>query len=93
MSIRESDSFHSFSTSTYKLHSFSTPTQFHFILITSPTLSTNVRPLLKSLYQGPFNDFVVRNPLVDLDTRTNGKGIGNDFFRREVDKMLLSSGI
>ncbi|GAA5903636.1 TRAPP subunit BET5 [Sporobolomyces salmoneus] len=92
LSSRESDSFHSFSTSTYKLHSLSTPTQFHFVLLTSPT-PTSHRPLLRSLYTGPFNEYVVRNPLIDLDTRIGGKGIGNEKFRREVDRMLLTSGV
>ncbi|GAA5929482.1 TRAPP subunit BET5 [Sporobolomyces koalae] len=92
LSSRESDSFHSFSTSTYKLHSYSTPTQFHFILLTSPTRQT-MRPLLKSLYVGPFNEFVVRNPLVRLDTRDEGTGIGNDKFRREVDRILSSTTV
>ncbi|GAA5949354.1 hypothetical protein JCM3765_003380 [Sporobolomyces pararoseus] len=95
LSSREGDSFHSFSTSTYKLHSLSTPTQFHFILLTSPT-PTSHRPLLRTLYTGPFNEFVVRNPLVELDTRNEGgeaRGIGNEKFRREVDRILLSSGV
>ncbi|GAA5871714.1 hypothetical protein JCM16303_000841 [Sporobolomyces ruberrimus] len=93
LSSRESDSFHSFSTSTYKLHSLSTPSQFHFILLTSPTAQTH-RPLLKSIYEGIFNEYVVRNPLVELSTRRGeGKGIGNETFRREVDRLLLSSGV
>ncbi|GAA6017639.1 hypothetical protein JCM11491_005310 [Sporobolomyces phaffii] len=92
LSSRESDSFHSFSTSTYKLHSLSTPSAFHFVLVTSPT-PHSCRPLLRSIYTGPFNEFVVRNPLVHLDTRTAGAGIGNERFRREVDRVLLSSGV
>lgn len=31
--------------------------------------------------------------MVELDTRVAGKGIGNEKFRREVDRVLLSSGV
>lgn len=90
MSPRSGDeSFHSFSTSNYKLHYLHTPTSYHFVLLTSPTPSS-LRPLLRQLYTGPFAEHVARNPLAVLDTQKGGKGIDNPAFRQAVEKLLVT---
>ncbi|GAA5823626.1 hypothetical protein JCM10212_006708 [Sporobolomyces blumeae] len=152
------DAFHAFQTSTYKLHSYSSPTSWHLILLTSPSPSSSSslslsssssssssaasalhypssssststsstvssstpgssslasaalaaaattnplsgdttvsRQLLKRIYEGPFTEYVVKNPLVvSLDSNVSGRGIGNDKFRREVEKLLETAGV
>ncbi|BGP40902.1 Trafficking protein particle complex subunit BET5 [Rhodotorula kratochvilovae] len=89
LSSRDDESFHSVSTSAYKLHYLRTPTAFHLVLLTSPN-HPSLRPLLRQIYTGPFNEFVVRNPLADLDTQQSGRGIDNKQFRRAVEKMLAA---
>ncbi|GAA5907967.1 hypothetical protein JCM6882_001540 [Rhodosporidiobolus microsporus] len=89
LSSRGDESFHSFSTSHYKLHYLHTPTSFHFVLVTSP-MNASLRPLLRQLYTGPFADHVVRNPLASLDTQKGGKGVDNPAFRSAVEKLLAA---
>ena len=84
---REQDSFHSFSTSAYKLHYLHTNSSTHLVLITSPTM-TSQRSVLRQIYSGPFLEFVVRNSGVELDSRVSGMGIDNDRFRIEVDRII-----
>lgn len=83
---RDEDSFHSYSTSSYKLHYLHTPTSYHFVLITSPT-QESLRFILRQLYTGPFTEWVVKNPMVDLDPSC-GTGIDNVAFRAAVDKFV-----
>ncbi|KAL8280751.1 hypothetical protein RQP46_006755 [Phenoliferia psychrophenolica] len=86
---REDDSFHSFSTSAYKLHYLYTATAYHFVLVTSP-MPESLRYLLRQIYTGPFADHVVRNPMVQMDSASSGKGIDNDAFRVAVEKSLAA---
>lgn len=87
----DDDSFQSFSTSTYKLHYLHTATSYHFVLLTSP-MAESLRFLLRQIHTGPFTDWVIRNPLVDLDSN-NGKGIDNEQFRKSVEKLVLSINV
>ncbi|GAA6058205.1 hypothetical protein JCM3770_005012 [Rhodotorula araucariae] len=89
LSSRDDESFHSVSTTAYKLHYLRTPTAFHFVLLTSPN-HPPLRPLLGQIYTGPFNEFVVRNPLASLDSQHSGRGIDNKQFRRAVENMLAA---
>ncbi|BGP17031.1 hypothetical protein JCM10213_000333 [Rhodosporidiobolus nylandii] len=90
LSSRGDESFHSFSTSSYKLHYLHTPTSFHFVLVTSP-MPGSLRPLLRQIYTGPFAEYVVRNPLASLDTQKGGKGVDNAAFRAAVEKLLRAA--
>ncbi|SCV69754.1 BQ2448_1148 [Microbotryum intermedium] len=81
-----SDSFHSYSTSLYKLHYLHTPSNYHFVLVSSPR-PDSLRPQLRALYQGAFWEWVIRNPMVELDS-TKGTGIDNVAFRSAVERML-----
>ncbi|GAA5988135.1 hypothetical protein JCM10908_002080 [Rhodotorula pacifica] len=90
LSTRPDESFQALTTSAYKLHYLTTPSSFHFVLLTSPQ-SQSCRPLLRQIYTGPFNEYIVRNPLASLDTQKSGKGIDNQAFRRAVEKLLAAA--
>lgn len=45
-----------------------------------------LRFVLRQIYNGPFVDYVVRNPLVTMDSRE--QGIDNDYFRASVDRLI-----
>ncbi|WVO24140.1 uncharacterized protein IAS62_005504 [Cryptococcus decagattii] len=85
LSGRDDEPFTSYTTPQYKLHLFETPTGFKFVLLSDPT-SDSLRFILRQLYMGPFLEFVVRNPLVKLDSRE--EGIDNDQFRDAVDRHM-----
>jgi hypothetical protein len=51
-------------------------------------MSESLRFLLKQIYSGPFTDHIVRNPLVELDSRESGKGYDNDAFRAACDRLV-----
>nr|XP_031863064.1 uncharacterized protein CI109_001542 [Kwoniella shandongensis]KAA5530136.1 hypothetical protein CI109_001542 [Kwoniella shandongensis] len=69
------EAFTSYSTSQYKLHLYETITGYKFVLLSDPS-SDSLRFVLRQLYVGPFVDYVVRNPLVVMDSRE--EGIDND---------------
>lgn len=87
--FRDGDSFHSYSTSAYKLHYLHTSTSTHFVLLTSP-MPESLRFVLKQIHTGAYTDFVIRNPMIELDSAISGKGIDNDGFRTAVEKILTS---
>ena len=69
------EAFTSYRTPHYKLHLYETLTGYRFVLLSDPS-SDSLRFVLRQLYTGPFLDFVVRNPLIEMDSRTTG--IDND---------------
>ncbi|WVR03920.1 hypothetical protein IAU60_000919 [Kwoniella sp. DSM 27419] len=79
------EAFTSYSTGGYKLHLFETPTGYKFVLLSDPS-SDSLRFVLRQLYVGPFVEYVVRNPLVKVDSRE--EGIDNDQFRTAVDRHM-----
>lgn len=85
---RDEDSFHSFSTSAYKLHYLHTPTSNHFVLVTSP-MTESLRFVLRQIYTGAFMEFVVRNPMIEMDSSVSGRGIDNDAFRAAVEAIVV----
>lgn len=52
----------------------------------SDAATDGLRFVLRQIYSGPFLDFVVRNPLVPMDSRT--QGIDNDYFRTSIDRLV-----
>jgi trafficking protein particle complex subunit 1 len=48
--------------------------------------SAALRPVLRQIYAGPFIDYVVRNPLVDMDSQE--RGIDNEYFRQSIDRFV-----
>lgn len=69
------EAFTSYRTPHYKLHLYETLTGYRFVLL-SDASTDSLRFVLRQLYTGPFIDYVVRNPLVEMDSRTTG--IDND---------------
>ncbi|WAQ90293.1 hypothetical protein PtA15_12A281 [Puccinia triticina] len=78
---------HCYTTSAYTLHILTTPTNHTFTLFTSP-MTESLRPALKTLWRTAWLDFVVRNPLVSIDSKKSGRGIDNEMFRRSVDNQM-----
>lgn len=75
-------------TSTYKLHLLETVSGYKFIMFSDPS-SESLRPVLRSIYAGPFLEYVVRNPLVAMDSKEYG--IDNDNFRASIDRYVTTS--
>jgi trafficking protein particle complex subunit 1 len=46
----------------------------------------SLRFILRQIYAGPFLEYVVRNPLVRMDSRE--RGIDNEWFRTSVDRLV-----
>lgn len=57
------------------------------MLLSDPS-ADSLRFVLRQIHTGPFVDYVVRNPLVEMDSRE--RGIDNDQFRAAVDKHIRS---
>ncbi|TEB38214.1 TRAPP complex subunit bet5 [Coprinellus micaceus] len=79
------EQFTSYRTSAYRLHLFETLSGYKFVMLTDPK-TEGIRPYLRRIYEGPFLEYVVRNPLVKMDSRE--QGIDNDIFRAALDRMV-----
>ncbi|GMK59059.1 hypothetical protein CspeluHIS016_0700740 [Cutaneotrichosporon spelunceum] len=79
------EQFTSFKTAQYRLHLYETLTGFKFVLLSDPS-ADSLRFVLRQIHTGPFMDYVVRNPLVEMDSRV--QGIDNDQFRAAVDRHM-----
>ncbi|KAH9816494.1 Sybindin-like protein [Melampsora americana] len=78
---------HYYTTSTYSLHLFTTPTNITFVLLSSP-ITESLQPVLKNIWKTSWTDFVIRNPLVSIDSAQSGRGVDNELFRRSVDNTM-----
>ncbi|KAL5507477.1 BET5 [Sanghuangporus vaninii] len=84
---KRDENFTAYRTSTYKLHLYETPSLYKFVLLTDPKIDgPAVRFALRQVYAGPFLEYVVRNPLVQMDSRE--RGIDNEYFRASVDRLM-----
>lgn len=79
------EQFTSYCTSTYRLHLYETLSGYKFVCLSDPA-TDGLRFVLRQIYSGPFVNFVVRNPLVPMDSRE--QGIDNDYFRASVDRLI-----
>lgn len=79
------EQFTSYRTSAYRLHLFETLSGYKFVMLTDPK-TENMRVQLRRIYEGPFLEYVVRNPLVKMDSRE--QGIDNDNFRAAMDRLI-----
>jgi hypothetical protein len=77
--------FTSYRTSAYRLHLYETISGYKFVCLSDPS-TDGLRFVLRQIYSGPFVNFVVRNPLVPMDSRE--QGIDNDYFRASVDRLI-----
>lgn len=84
------EQFTTYRTSTYKLHLYETLSGYKFVMLSDPT-AEGLRFSLRQIYSGPFVDYVVRNPLVPMDSRE--QGIDNEHFRASVDRMVRGLSI
>jgi hypothetical protein len=75
------EAFIAYKTSSYKLHLFETLSGYKFVLFSDASVES-LRFVLKSIYQTAFVEFVVRNPMITMDSRVSGKGIDNQAFRQ-----------
>ncbi|KAG7099752.1 hypothetical protein E1B28_001565 [Marasmius oreades] len=81
------EQFVNYRTSSYKLLLFETISGYKFTLLSDPFAdSTSLRLALRGVYVGPFLEYVVRNPLVTMDSKTHG--IDNEYFRSSVDRVM-----
>ncbi|KAH7910602.1 snare-like protein [Hygrophoropsis aurantiaca] len=79
------EQFVSYRTSAYKLHIYETMSGYKFIMLSDPA-TDGLRFVLRQIYNGPFLEYVVRNPLVPMDSHE--QGIDNDYFRASVDRVV-----
>jgi len=79
------DQFVNYRTNAYKLHLFETPTGYKLVMLSDPK-SDSLRFVMRQIYHGPFIDYVIRNPLVKMDSREHG--IDNEYFRAGVDRLV-----
>lgn len=59
-------------------------------MLTDPG-AENLRFILRQIYVGPFIEYVVRNPLIDMDSKENG--IDNEYFRASLERMVRGLSI
>ncbi|TRM69917.1 Sybindin-like protein [Schizophyllum amplum] len=79
------EQFTAYRTSAYRLHLFETASGYKFVMLSDPG-ADSLRFVMRQIYVGPFLDYVVRNPLVSMDSKEHG--IDNEYFRMAVDRMV-----
>ncbi|THH20433.1 hypothetical protein EW146_g938 [Bondarzewia mesenterica] len=79
------EQFVNYRTSAYKLHLYETTSGYKFVMLSDPN-TESLRLVLRSIHTGPFLEYVVRNPLVPMDSRE--RGIDNEYFRASVDRLV-----
>lgn len=79
------EQFTSYRTSSYRLHLYETVSGYKFVML-SDAATDGLRFVLRQIYNGPFVEYVVRNPLVPMDSRS--QGIDNDYFRASIDRLV-----
>ncbi|KAF8161133.1 snare-like protein [Crassisporium funariophilum] len=79
------EQFVNYRTSAYKLHLFETLSGYKFVMLSDPK-TDSLRFVLRQIYIGPFLEYVVRNPLLKMDSRE--QGIDNEYFRASVDRLI-----
>lgn len=79
------EQFVNYRTSAYKLHLFETLSGYKFVMLSDPK-ADSLRFVLRQIYTGPFLEYVVRNPIVKMDSREYG--VDNEYFRTSVDRLV-----
>ncbi|TFK54429.1 snare-like protein, partial [Heliocybe sulcata] len=79
------EQFVNYRTSTYKLHLYETLSGYRFVMLSDHN-TDSLRFVLRQIYTGPFLEYVVRNPLVTMDSRE--RGIDNEYFRASTDRLI-----
>ncbi|XP_012284074.1 trafficking protein particle complex subunit 1 [Orussus abietinus] len=76
-----------YKTSKYTLHYLETPSGLKFVLNTD-NVAQNVRNLLQQLYSQVYLEYVVKNPLCQLN-----EPIQSELFKLKVDELMKNSPI
>ncbi|XP_067411110.1 trafficking protein particle complex subunit 1 [Emydura macquarii macquarii] len=76
------DGFLAFQTSKYKLHYYETPTGLKIVMNTDLGVG-NVRDVLHQIYSNIYVEFVVKNPLCNLN-----EPIQSELFRAKLDSFV-----
>ncbi|KZT41460.1 TRAPP complex subunit bet5 [Sistotremastrum suecicum HHB10207 ss-3] len=84
------EQFVNYRTSTYKLHLFETVSGFKFVMLSDPN-TDSLRFILRQIYAGPFLEYVVKNPLVSMDSKE--RGIDNELFRLSTDRLVRNVSV
>jgi len=79
------EQFTNYRTSAYKLHLYETLSGYKFVMLSDPGIDS-LRVVLRQIYVGPFLEYVVRNPLMSMDSQE--RGIDNEYFRASVDRLI-----
>jgi len=79
------EQFLNYRTSSYKLHLYETPSGYKFIMLSDPS-TESLRLVLRQIHVGPFLEYVVRNPLVTMDSREHG--VDNEYLRTSIDRLV-----
>ena len=58
---------------------------YKFVMLSDPA-TDSLRFVMRQIYVGPFLDYVVRNPLVAMDSKEHG--IDNEYFRASLDRLI-----
>ena len=83
--VTRDEQFVNYRTSTYKLHLYETLSGYKFVMLSDPN-ADSLRFILRQIYAGPFLEYVVRNPIMDMDSKEHG--IDNEYFRMSTDRMV-----
>lgn len=84
---RRSKTFHSYTTSTYKLHYYESPTGYKFVLLTDPGVGSIVDSL-KHIYRSIFVPYISNNTLYQVQT---GDKIDCHLFIENLNSYLKAS--
>jgi len=84
------EQFVSYRTSSYKLHLYETLSGYKFVMLSDPK-ADSLRFILRSIHTGPFMEYVVRNPLITMDSRE--QGLDNEYFRSSVDRLIKALSV
>ncbi|XP_046395991.1 trafficking protein particle complex subunit 1 [Ischnura elegans] len=76
-----------YKTSKYALHYFETPSGLKFVLNTD-TNAQNVRELLRDIYRQVYVEYVVKNPVCNLN-----EPIKSELFKNKLDALVKDSMI
>jgi hypothetical protein len=90
IAVNRDETFVCYSTSTYKMTLFETISGYKFVMLTDPS-AEGVRFILRQIYTGPFVEYVVRNPLMTMDSKE--RGFDNDNFRNATDRLVKNLSI
>ncbi|ORY86888.1 transport protein particle subunit bet5 [Protomyces lactucae-debilis] len=86
------DGFFSYRTDAYRCHVLETPSLLRFVLITSPEVEgTQMLPVLRSIYESLYTEYVVKNPLSLRDLGALGEQVvGCELFVLALDQFIMT---